>query len=243
MPNVLVKLENIDKTYGEGNTSTHALKGIDLEIYEGELLMIVGPSGSGKTTLISIIAGILDPSSGTCKVLDQDMSLMHNGEKTTFRGKNIGFVFQAFNLVPMLSSIENIAIPLIINGMEYDQAVDEAQKMLQIMGMEEKIYSYPPELSGGQQQRVAIARSCIHNPKIIVCDEPTSALDHETGMKVLDLLKKRALEPGRALIVVTHDARIFSFADRIVRMDDGKIAEIKLNQAESSQNSLGHENS
>lgn len=235
MSQVLVKLEGIDKTYGNGATSTHALKGIDLEIYEGELLMIVGPSGSGKTTLISIIAGILDATAGKCLVLGQDIKLMHNGEKTAFRGKNIGFVFQAFNLVPMLSSVENIAIPLIINGTNYDEATQEASKMLVLMGMEEKTLSYPQELSGGQQQRIAIARSCIHNPKIIVCDEPTSALDHETGIKVLELLKQKALEPGRALIVVTHDARIFSFADRIVRMDDGKIAEIILNQAKPAQ--------
>lgn len=232
MPNVLVKLESIDKTYGSGSTSTHALKGIDLEIYEGELLMIVGPSGSGKTTLISIIAGILNSSSGKCTVLGHDIGMMHNGEKTAFRGKNIGFVFQAYNLVPMLSSVENIAIPLIINGTDYEPAIVEAQNMLKLMGMEEKLNSYPPELSGGQQQRIAIARSCIHNPKIIVCDEPTSALDHETGAKVLELLKQKVLETGRALIVVTHDARIFSFADRIVRMDDGKIAEIRLNESQ-----------
>lgn len=231
MANVLVKLVGVDKTYGEGNTATHALKGIDLEIYEGELLMIVGPSGSGKTTLISIIAGILDPSVGACEVLGQDIVTMKNGLKTVFRGKNIGFVFQAFNLIPMLSTLENVAIPLIINGLDYEPAVDKAKVMLQEVGMSDKFASYPAELSGGQQQRVAIARSCIHEPKIIVCDEPTSALDHETGAKIVELLKQRALLPGRTLIIVTHDARIFSYADRIVRMDDGKIAEIKLNQA------------
>jgi putative ABC transport system ATP-binding protein len=235
MPQALVKLTGIDKTYGSGNSSTHALKGIDLEIYEGELLMIVGPSGSGKTTLISIIAGILDPSLGTCTVLGEDPSKMHNGEKTTFRGKNIGFVFQAFNLVPMLTTVENIAIPLIINGMEYEPAIVQAANVLDEMGMSDKIKAYPPELSGGQQQRIAIGRSCIHNPKIIVCDEPTSALDHETGSKMLELLKQKVLEPGRALIVVTHDARIFSYADRIVRMDDGKITEVKLNQGDTSK--------
>jgi putative ABC transport system ATP-binding protein len=233
MVQVLVKLSSIDKTYGEGNTATHALKGVDLEIYEGELLMIVGPSGSGKTTLISIIAGILDPSMGTCEVLGQNIQAMKNGDKTVFRGKNIGFVFQAFNLIPMLSTIENVAIPLIINGQDYELAVDKAKKMLSEMDMTDKFSSYPPELSGGQQQRVAIARSCVHEPKIIVCDEPTSALDHETGAKILELLKQRALQPGRTLIIVTHDARIFSFADRIVRMDDGKIAEIRLNETEA----------
>lgn len=235
MAEVVVKLEGIDKTYGSGPTATQALKGVSLEVYEGELLMIVGPSGSGKTTLISIIAGILDQSAGSCFVLGKQMDAMKNGEKTKFRGENIGFVFQAFNLVPMLSSLENIAIPLIINGKEYNQALEESKKMMEMMGMSDKLSTYPQELSGGQQQRVAIARSCIHSPKIIVCDEPTSALDHETGAKVLELLKQKALEPGRALIVVTHDARIFSFADRIVRMDDGKIAEIKLNNSNTSK--------
>lgn len=226
--NVLIKLQNIDKTYGDGLTATHALRGVDLEVYEGELLMIVGPSGSGKTTLISIIAGILNPSSGTCLVLDTPIHELSNGHKTAFRGKNIGFVFQAYNLVPMLSSVENIAIPAILNGDSYENAIIKAEDMIKMMGMEAKVNSYPKELSGGQQQRIAIARACIHEPRIIVCDEPTSALDHETGQKVLQILKEKALQEGRALIVVTHDARIFSFADRIVRMDDGKIVEVKL---------------
>ena len=234
MANTLVKITGIDKTYGEGATATHALKGIDLEIYEGELLMIVGPSGSGKTTLISIIAGILDPSAGSCEVLGHNLQTMKNGQKTMFRGQNIGFVFQAFNLIPMLSTLENVAIPLIINGSDYDSAMEKSKIMLKELDMGDKLESYPPELSGGQQQRVAIGRSCIHEPKIIVCDEPTSALDHETGAKIVDLLKQRALQPGRTLIIVTHDARIFSFADRIVRMDDGKIAEIRLNDAKPS---------
>jgi len=232
---VLIKLSGIDKTYGEGSTSTHALRGVDLEVYEGELLMIVGPSGSGKTTLISIIAGILNPSSGTCLVLDHPIHEMKNGDKTSFRGKNIGFVFQAYNLVPMLSSIENIAIPAILNGDEYEEALRKSIDMIKMMGMEDKIQSYPPELSGGQQQRIPIARAWIYNPKIIVCDEPTSALDHETGQKVLEILKDKALQEGRALIVVTHDARIFSFADRIVRMDDGKIVEVSSQNTESSK--------
>ncbi len=226
MPSVLIKLEGIDKVYGEGSTSTHALKGIDLEVYEGELLMIVGPSGSGKTTLISIMAGILNATKGTCRVLEQNIEAMHNGEKTAFRGKNIGFVFQAYNLVPMLTATENVSIPLIINGMEYEEAVKKAEIILDSFGMGDKLLALPAELSGGQQQRVAIGRACIHEPRIIVCDEPTSALDHETGSKMLELLKQKALEPGRVLIVVTHDARIFPFADRIVKMDDGKIAEI-----------------
>ena len=221
---ILVKLEKVCKTFGEGENAIEALRGIDLEIFEGELLMIVGPSGSGKTTLISIIAGILNPTSGVCSVLDKELRV--DEDITGFRGKNIGFVFQAFNLIPMLSVEENVSIPLVINGEELDQAKPLARQMLERVGMINKAEALPPQLSGGQQQRIAIARACIHNPSIIVCDEPTSALDHETGSKILTLLKSQVLQPGRTLIVVTHDARIFSFADRIVKVDDGKIISI-----------------
>jgi putative ABC transport system ATP-binding protein len=199
------------------------LRGIDLEVKTGELLMIVGPSGSGKTTLISIIAGILPQDEGECLVFDQNLNAMANGKKTTYRGKNIGFVFQSFNLIPMLTSTENAAVPLILNGTPLLEAQRRAAEMLGLLGIPEKVDAFPPELSGGQQQRVAIARGCIHEPQLIVCDEPTAYLDHETGRKAMELLKNTALKGDRALIVVTHDPRIFDFADRIVKMEDGKI--------------------
>ncbi len=220
--------KGITKTYGEGPTRVEALRGVDLELYPGELLMIVGPSGSGKTTLISILAGILDPTEGKCVVLGQNLHEMQNAELTHFRGKHIGFVFQAFNLIPMLSSTENVAVPLLLNGVENNEAEKKAEELLVRYGLEEECHRSPTDLSGGQQQRVAIARSTIHNPDLIVCDEPTSSLDHETGVKVMDLLREEALEKQRSLVIVTHDARIFEYADRIVKLDDGRIIENNL---------------
>lgn len=218
-----VSCKNLKKTYGTGSSRVEALRGIDLDINMGELMMIVGPSGSGKTTLISIIAGILPQDEGQCLVFEQDINQMPNGKKTAFRGQHIGFVFQAFNLVPMFTSAENVAVPLILNGMTPHAAEAKAIDLLGKLGIPEKVNISPLELSGGQQQRVAIARSMIHEPRLIVCDEPTAFLDHDTGQKVMELLKTTALNENRALIVVTHDARIFPFADKIVKLEDGRI--------------------
>jgi len=223
MNTVAVSCKGIRKTYGSGSSQVEALRGVDLEVNIGELLMLVGPSGSGKTTLISVIAGILTPDAGECLVFGQNVHALSNGEKTAFRGKEIGFVFQAFNLIPMLSCAENAAVPLILNGIEPQAAESKAATLLKELGLADKVDALPPQLSGGQQQRVAIARGCIHEPKLIVCDEPTSYLDHASGVKVMEILKTIALKEGRALIVVTHDPRIFDFADRIVTMEDGQI--------------------
>jgi putative ABC transport system ATP-binding protein len=224
--NHTVLCKDIKKTYTIGENRVLALRGIDLEVRSGELLMLVGPSGCGKTTLISIIAGILNYDGGSCTVLDNSLEILSEVEKNRFRAKNIGFVFQAFNLIPSLSAAENVAVPLIINGMERLLAIDQAKELLKEMGLEDKVDSDPKNLSGGQQQRVAIARALIHSPRLIVCDEPTSALDGETGHKILELMKKIALKEDRALIVVTHDIRIFPFADRIAMMEDGKVTRV-----------------
>ncbi len=218
-----VSCKNIKKSYGSDTSRVDALRGVDLEVEQGELLLIVGPSGSGKTTLLSIIAGILQQDEGECFVFGENLNALPNGKKTEFRGKNIGFVFQSFNLIPMLTSKENAAVPLILNGVPLPAAQEKAAQILTRLGIPEKVDISPIELSGGQQQRVAIARGCIHEPKLIVCDEPTAYLDHETGRNVMEILKKEVLKQDRALIVVTHDPRIFDFADRIVKMDDGKI--------------------
>lgn len=225
MSAIAVTCKNIRKTYGSGANKVEALRGIDLEIQVGELLLLVGPSGSGKTTLISVIAGILTPDEGECLVFGTNVHALSNGDKTTFRGKEIGFVFQAFNLIPMLSTTENVAVPLILNGVDPKSAESKAAALLADLGLKDKTDISPSQLSGGQQQRVAIARGCIHEPRLIVCDEPTSYLDHETGLKVMEILKSMALKEGRALIVVTHDPRIFHFADRIIKIEDGKIGE------------------
>ena len=224
---VAVKCHGLKKTYGEGTAAVQALCQVDLEILTGELLMLVGPSGCGKTTLISIIAGILDQSDGDCLVFDQDFKNMRVGDKTRYRGQNIGFVFQAYNLIPALTAAENVAVPLLVHGAKRTQAVERAREVLKQVGFDERMMnSLPTGLSGGQQQRVAIARAMVHNPKLIVCDEPTSALDHDNGQRIMELLREVALQEGRALVVVTHDARIFGFADRIARMDDGRIEQV-----------------
>jgi putative ABC transport system ATP-binding protein len=224
--NVAVHCRKVVKSYGTGSAKVMALRGIDLDVLKGELMMLVGPSGCGKTTLISVIAGILDQDSGDCRVLGQDLLAMGQSRKTAFRGRNVGFVFQAFNLLPTLSAAENAAVPLLITGTRRAKAIDRAREMLDRVGLGDRSHSLPSQLSGGQQQRVAIARALVHDPRLIVCDEPTSALDHETGQKVMDLLREVALGDGRALVIVTHDARIFGFADRIAKMDDGHIERI-----------------
>jgi len=204
-----------------------ALRGVDLDIYSGELLMLVGPSGCGKTTLISVIAGILDMDDGECNLFGQDLSKFSKKDLTSFRRENIGFVFQAFNLVPSLTIAENISIPLLINGENQTKATERAIECLEQVGLKGREAALPSQLSGGQQQRVAIARALVHNPKLVVCDEPTSALDHKTGELIMDALKGLAVSSDRVLVIVTHDARIFKFADRIAYMDDGRIVKIE----------------
>jgi len=225
-PEIAVSCKNVVKIYGTGENQVIALRGVNLEVRSGEMMMLAGPSGCGKTTLISVIAAILNQDSGNCEVYGHSLSEMEKPERIAFRAKNIGFVFQAFNLFPTLTAAENIAIPLIIAGMEHKAATEKGHELLDKMDLGDRANSFPQDLSGGQQQRVAIARALIHNPRLIVCDEPTSALDGETGQKIMELIKTTALDKDRALIVVTHDTRIFQFADRIAKMEDGHIIKV-----------------
>lgn len=221
-----IRCRGVTKTYGAGNSAVRALRGVDLDVRQGELLMLVGPSGCGKTTLISVMAGVLDRDGGECTVLNEDFNAMTANQKTSFRAKNVGFVFQSFNLIPTLTIAENVAVPLLINGVPRRRAVAEAGDILSQVGLGDRVSNTPNKLSGGQQQRVAIARALVHKPKILVCDEPTSALDHVTGIRVMELLRGVASGNDLSLIVVTHDQRIFEFADRIAAMDDGHIVKV-----------------
>jgi len=227
-----VSCRGVTKHYGEGDAKVVALRGVDLDVRRGELLMLVGPSGCGKTTLISVIAGILDRDEGECRVFGQDFEDMSQRARAQWRGKRIGFVFQQFNLLPTLTAAENAAIPLMILGQSRRDAVKKAGEILAFLGLGDRGGSLPSQLSGGQQQRVAIARALVHEPQLIVCDEPTSALDHDTGHVIMRLLRNAAMKADRALVIVTHDSRIFSFADRIAKMDDGRINEIIENPKE-----------
>ncbi|HYE61471.1 MAG TPA: ABC transporter ATP-binding protein [Phycisphaerales bacterium] len=227
---LVVRCRAVTKTYGDGAMAVRALRGVDLDVAQGELLMLVGPSGCGKTTLISVIAGVLERDGGECAVLGTDYNSISNSDRTKFRAENVGFVFQAFNLIPTLTIAENVGVPLLINGVKRAEAVEKAKVLLARVGLGDRTNDLPTRLSGGQQQRVAIARALVHNPKILVCDEPTSALDHATGQRVMELLREVAEGQDLSLVVVTHDQRIFEFADRIAEMDDGRIVRVSTGQ-------------
>ncbi len=218
-----VETNGISKHFGSGETRVEALRATDFEARFGELTFIVGPSGSGKTTLLSVVAGLLDHDSGSLRVLDSDMHTLTGAERLRFRRQNLGFLFQQYNLLPALTAVENVAVPLIAGGVRRKTAEDRAAALLATVGLGNRLQGRPSELSGGQQQRVALARALVHEPKLVICDEPTAALDHKTGDAVMNLLATHALSPDRAVVVVTHDTRVLEFANRIAYMDDGRI--------------------
>lgn len=221
-----VVCQGVAKSFGARDNPVMALRGVDLTVRQGEMMMLVGPSGCGKTTLISIIAGILRPDAGSCRVLGSDLAQLRTAEAIAFRGRHVGFIFQSFNLLPDLTIAENVAVPLIINGFGRRAALEKAEAILAEVGLGGRKESLPLELSGGQQQRVAIARALVHEPEILVCDEPTSALDHVTGEQIMQLMQNAVHRRNATMIIVTHDNRIFPYADRIAHMDDGQIVDI-----------------
>jgi len=222
----VVSCQGVTKTYGHGPAQVVALRGIDLDVYRGELLILVGPSGCGKTSLLSILSAVLDADSGRCEVLGRDLKSLDEEVRGQFRGHSIGFVFQLFNLLPALTVHENVAVPLLLQGLRYDAAMKQSQTAVEAVGLAHRGEALPAQLSVGQQQRVAIARAIVHRPELIVCDEPTSSLDHKTGHEMMNLLRDVVRKEGRTVIVVTHDNRILEFGDRIARMEDGRIVEI-----------------
>jgi putative ABC transport system ATP-binding protein len=239
--NVGVRCRNVQKDFGAGETVVQALRGVDFETRFGELSFLVGPSGCGKTTLISIIAGLLDRTAGELSVLGTSVDELSSSERVLFRRRNLGFIFQQFNLLPALTAAENVAVPLIAAGTSRGIAVDRAGALLSQLGLGNRLEALPSTLSGGQQQRVAIARALVHEPRLVVCDEPTAALDHAAGEAVMDLLAANAVRPGRTVIVVTHDARVFHYANSIAHMDDGRIVDVsRPDRSEDRSGHVGH---
>lgn len=226
------------KVYAEGTNEVHALRGVEIEARTGELTLLVGPSGCGKTTLLSVIAGILDVTAGSVRVFGEAVDAMTSAQKTEFRKKNIGFIFQQYNLLPTLTAEENVAVPLLIQGMNRRKAVEAARLELAEVGLGERTRSLPKNLSGGQQQRVAIARALVAHPRLIVCDEPTANLDGETGGKVMEMLKRVAVARDRCILLVTHDPRVYRYGDRIAQMLDGRITGIRRGGEDTSHGPL-----
>ena len=222
-----MQIRGLSKSFGTGDRQVKALEDVSWDVYKGEMTLIVGPSGCGKTTLLSVVAGILDADEGRVDIFGSDVTAMTDRQKTKFRAKHIGFVFQQYNLLPALTAAENASIPLVIAGWSKDKAVARAREVLRSVGMGAKTESLPNQLSGGQQQRVAISRALVHEPSLLVCDEPTAALDHETGLTVMQLLLEAAVRPDRAVVIVTHDNRVFHFGDRIAYMDDGHLIKVE----------------
>ena len=226
----LVQARGVVKSFGEGETRIPVLKGVDLNVAHGEVLLLVGPSGSGKTTLLSVIAGILESDEGEVRILGESILELSASEKTKFRRDHLGFIFQQYHLLPTLTALENAAVPLLIRGVAKHEALAQAEKILGSMGMEERLAALPTRLSGGEQQRVAIARALVSDPQLLLCDEPTANLDGETGHRIVQQLHDIGKQRDRGVIIVTHDTRIFEFGDRIVHMEDGRVDQIQEGQ-------------
>jgi putative ABC transport system ATP-binding protein len=220
----VIEVKNLVKTYGSGETAVNALKGVNLEVSEGELLLLLGASGSGKTTLVSIVGCILSATSGSCKLRCVETVGISQNRLQKIRLESIGFIFQGFNLFPALTAQENVELTLDLKGVRGSKARKKSAELLERVGLGTKLKSYPADLSGGQKQRVAIARALAGEPQIILADEPTAALDSDSGKLIMDLLQELAHEQQRAVVVVTHDNRIFDYADRIVHIEDGRIS-------------------
>lgn len=231
METVAIKASGLTKWFGEGEARTMALREVSLEAYFGEMLFIVGPSGSGKTTLLSVISGILRPDGGAVTVEGADIWNLAGDKLADFRLHKIGFVFQDYHLFPRLTTAENVAVPLILRRVDWDEAIQEAVKYLDIVGLKKRANLPPVKLSGGEQQRVAIARAIAGKPDILIMDEPTASLDGDTGQSIVSFVKNNILTDKRCILIVTHDQRIYEFASRILRMEDGRLTGIEKGSA------------
>ena len=224
--NIATEARSVSKVYGSGTNQVKAIDDVSFRVEKGEFIALVGPSGSGKTTMLAMLAGLLEPSSGSVLIEDEDLREMGEARRAAFRRRRIGFTFQANNLVSYLTALENVELMLRLTG-QYDSASKKrARRLLEMLGLEERMHALPRELSGGQQQRVAIARSLINNPAVVLADEPTASLDTERAFQVVETMAHLVHEQGRAGIMVTHDLRMVEYTDRIVHLLDGRLERI-----------------
>jgi putative ABC transport system ATP-binding protein len=227
MSNVAIRATGLTKWFGEGEARTVAVRDVSFEAYFGEMLFIVGPSGSGKTTMLSMVSGILRPNAGKVEIEGSDIWSLSDDGLAEFRLGKLGFVFQDYHLFPRLTTVENVAIPLILQRRNWNEAIAEARKDLKIVGLDSRAELPPVKLSGGEQQRVAIARAIVSRPDILIFDEPTASLDGDTGRAIVSFVRKELLTDKRCIVIITHDARIFEFANRIMHMEDGKLTGVE----------------
>jgi len=223
----VVRVRGVTREYNVGDTTVHALRGVDIDIKRGEYISIMGPSGSGKSTLFNMVGGLDKPTNGTVFIDEVDISQLDAFELAWMRCRKIGYIFQSYNLIPVMTALENITLPMIFAGADLDEQMEKGRKLLEAVGIAHRMHNKPSQLSGGQQQRVAIARSLANDPAIILADEPTGNLDQKTGHEIIELLKRLNKESGVTIITATHDDKMLNVSDRIVWISDGKIARIK----------------
>ncbi len=239
-PPTAIEVRALEKTFGEGELAYHALRGVDLQVRRGELVMLVGPSGSGKTTLLSAIGAVLAPSAGSVRVLGRELTGLGASELAVLRREQIGFIFQEQNLLRALTALENVTMPLCMQGWSRARATERARAVLERVGLGDKLSRLPSQLSGGQRARVAVARAVAGAPPVILADEPTAALDAESGLAVTALLRELSREQSATVLIVTHDPRIFHLADRVVRIEDGQIVEDRRQTRETRETTPDH---
>lgn len=223
MSDVLATLTGVSKTYQKGKEKVEVLHNLDLQIPAGDFIAIMGPSGSGKTTLLNLLGGLDKPSSGTVKVGDAELSSMSNSQLSHWRSTNVGFIFQFYNLLPVLTAQKNVELPLLLTNFGAKERAKRASIALDIVGLGERAKHYPRELSGGQEQRVAIARAIVSDPALLLCDEPTGDLDRETADEILKLLQILNREHGKTIVMVTHDSQAADYANRTLHCDKGTL--------------------
>jgi putative ABC transport system ATP-binding protein len=226
MAEAAVQAIDLVKWFGPEEIRTYAVRDVSFEVYYGEMLYITGPSGSGKTTLLSMISGILRPNSGTVIVEGKEIWKLSPNELADFRLHTVGFVFQEYHLFPKVTTLENVALPLILQRQDWDESLRKAREFLDVVGLKDRAELTPGKLSGGEQQRVALARAIVSSPDILIMDEPTASLDGATGRRIISFIREKILNEHRCILIVSHDSRIFEYADRNIEMEDGRIVEI-----------------